>query len=105
MLIGFIEMDVSHILNSLNDAQRQAVAAPVSNMLILAGAGSGKTRVLVHRVAWLMHTESINPMSKDYKNFSIDEEILFTFDIFHKVEGRVYLSEDSIETDESLLFR
>jgi len=47
-------MDVSHLLDSLNDNQRQAVSAPPGAALILAGAGSGKTRVLVHRVAWLI---------------------------------------------------
>ena len=56
-------MDVSHILNDLNDAQRQAVAAPASNMLVLAGAGSGKTRVLVHRIAWLVQAENVSPNS------------------------------------------
>ncbi|VEA84512.1 DNA helicase II [Escherichia coli] len=40
-------MDVSYLLDSLNDKQREAVAAPRSNLLVLAGAGSGKTRVLV----------------------------------------------------------
>ncbi len=35
-------MDVSYLLDSLNDKQREAVAAPRSNMLVLAGAGSGK---------------------------------------------------------------
>ena len=45
-------MDVTSIIDSLNDAQRQAVTAPSQAMLILAGAGSGKTRVLVHRIAW-----------------------------------------------------
>ena len=49
-------MDVSHILDDLNDAQRQAVTAEARHMLVLAGAGSGKTRVLVHRVAWLLAT-------------------------------------------------
>jgi DNA helicase-2/ATP-dependent DNA helicase PcrA len=52
-------MDVSHILNDLNDAQRDAVAAPPGNLLVLAGAGSGKTRVLVHRIAWLVQAEGI----------------------------------------------
>ncbi|WP_417578658.1 DNA helicase II [Nitrincola sp.] len=56
-------MDVTHIIDSLNDAQRSAVTAPVQNLLILAGAGSGKTRVLVHRIAWLIETEGLSPYS------------------------------------------
>lgn len=56
-------MDISHILENLNDPQRQAVAAPVSNQLVLAGAGSGKTRVLVHRIAWLIQVENCYPSS------------------------------------------
>ncbi len=56
-------MDVSHILDGLNDAQREAVAAPMQNILVLAGAGSGKTRVLVHRIAWLMEIEHLSPGS------------------------------------------
>lgn len=54
-------MDVSPILDNLNDAQRQAVSAPAGNQLILAGAGSGKTRVLVHRIAWLIQVEKVSP--------------------------------------------
>ena len=56
-------MDVSHILDDLNDAQREAVTAPPGSMLILAGAGSGKTRVLVHRMAWLIQVEGVSPYS------------------------------------------
>ncbi|MDR9827756.1 DNA helicase II [Vibrio sp. FNV 38] len=56
-------MDPSLLLDGLNDKQREAVAAPLENLLILAGAGSGKTRVLVHRIAWLMSVEQASPFS------------------------------------------
>ena len=56
-------MDVSHILDSLNDEQRNAVANPSQHLLVLAGAGSGKTRVLVHRIAWLLEAEKASPYS------------------------------------------
>ena len=56
-------MDVSDILSPLNEAQRDAVAAESGNMLVLAGAGSGKTRVLVHRIAWLIRAEGFSPWS------------------------------------------
>jgi len=56
-------MDVTPILDSLNDAQRAAVTAGAGNRLVLAGAGSGKTRVLVHRIAWLIQVEQAPPWS------------------------------------------
>ncbi|MBS1270516.1 MAG: DNA helicase II [Gammaproteobacteria bacterium] len=56
-------MDVSYILDPLNDAQREAVAAPPGPVLVLAGAGSGKTRVLTHRVSWLVEAHGVSPLS------------------------------------------
>ena len=57
------DVDVTPILESLNDAQRQAVTAPAEPTLVIAGAGSGKTRVLVHRAAWLIDVEGLSPNS------------------------------------------
>ena len=56
-------MDVSSILDHLNDPQRNAVAANSKHQMVLAGAGSGKTRVLVHRIAWLLQVENVSPFS------------------------------------------
>jgi len=56
-------MDISHIFNELNDAQREAVAASPQPMLVLAGAGSGKTRVLTSRIAYLVEAHQVSPLS------------------------------------------
>jgi len=55
--------DITDIIEPLNSAQRQAVTTESRNSLVLAGAGSGKTRVLVHRIAWLIRAEQISPWS------------------------------------------
>lgn len=62
-LVESTPMDVTHLIDPLNEAQRKAVTAPASHQLILAGAGSGKTRVLTHRIGWLNKVEGISPFS------------------------------------------
>ncbi|MBL4771256.1 MAG: UvrD-helicase domain-containing protein, partial [Planctomycetes bacterium] len=54
-------MTVSPILDRLNQAQRAAVAHEAGHLMVLAGAGSGKTRVLVHRIAWLVSGAGVSP--------------------------------------------
>ncbi|OHE77664.1 MAG: DNA helicase II [Verrucomicrobia bacterium RIFCSPHIGHO2_12_FULL_41_10] len=56
-------MDISHLLNELNDHQREAVTTELVPLRILAGAGSGKTRVLVYRIAWLIEVEGFSPFN------------------------------------------
>ena len=56
-------MDVTPILAGLNQAQQAAVSAENQALLVLAGAGSGKTRVLVHRIAWLIIHKHLSPHS------------------------------------------
>jgi DNA helicase-2/ATP-dependent DNA helicase PcrA len=57
------QADISYLLDDLNPAQREAVCAPSEHLLILAGAGSGKTRVLIHRIAWLIQVEQVSPFA------------------------------------------
>lgn len=55
-------MDTQTILSGLNNKQLEAVTLPQQSALILAGAGSGKTRVLTTRIAWLIQTGQVSPM-------------------------------------------
>ncbi|WP_251358464.1 DNA helicase II [Kangiella sp. TOML190] len=74
-------MDASSILESLNEPQTEAVTAPNKALLVLAGAGSGKTRVLVHRIAWLVKVEGVSP------NGIL--AVTFTNKAAHEMRGRV----------------
>jgi DNA helicase-2/ATP-dependent DNA helicase PcrA len=74
-------MIIQNLLDDLNEAQRAAVAADAKHLLVLAGAGSGKTRVLVHRIAWLMAEQRLAP----YQILAVT----FTNKAAHEMRGRI----------------
>ena len=83
-------MDVSELLESLNEKQRDVVAAPLQNMLVLAGAGSGKTRVLVQRIAWLMQVEKASSHSVLAVTFTNKAAAEMRVRVEKTVEGNVH---------------
>ncbi|MCW8878678.1 MAG: UvrD-helicase domain-containing protein, partial [Kangiellaceae bacterium] len=71
----------SPIIEGLNKAQREAVLAENQALLVLAGAGSGKTRVLVHRIAWLIAEQNLSAHSI--------MAVTFTNKAAHEMKSRV----------------
>ena len=56
-------MITNYTLDNLNEAQRDAVCSLSLNSLVIAGAGSGKTRVLIQRILWLIEDNHFSPFS------------------------------------------
>lgn len=89
-----VSMDVSDLIDSLNDAQRSAVTAPPGHLLVQAGAGSGKTRVLVHRIAWLNRVENISPfgiLAVTFTNKAAREMRLRVEDLLGRALGPMWI--------------
>ncbi len=87
-------MDVTPILDHLNQAQRDAVTAQQKALLVLAGAGSGKTRVLVHRIAWLIATEGLSAhqiMSVTFTNKAAQEMRHRVEDLLGRNSGHMWI--------------
>jgi len=74
-------MNTHPILQFLNEAQQNAVTCDAPALLVLAGAGSGKTRVLVHRMAWLISECGLSPHAL--------LAVTFTNKAAHEMRGRI----------------
>ncbi len=86
-------MDITKIITPLNNKQREAVTAPQKAMLILAGAGSGKTRVLVHRIVYQIEVNNVSAHSI--------LAVTFTNKAAHEMRGRI---ETLLENDVSKMW-
>ena len=80
-------MDVSHILDNLNDAQREAVTSEKQHLLVLAGAGSGKTRVITSKIAHIIKQRHAFPnqiLAVTFTNKAASEMLRRVNDILKK---------------------
>src|SRR5205814_5822412 len=88
-------VDAAELLDGLNPVQRDAVSAPDGPILVVAGAGSGKTRLLTHRIAYVVAENRVSPfglLAITFTNKAAGERKARVWHLVRAVAHRLWVS-------------